>query len=141
VAAFRRGLAEIGYVEGKTSTIASDNGRPCGPPSKCIGRPGGAIGARRQSGDHHNLVDRGSTASTKGEVHLADRVAVQRVTRALDVPVAFPGAPGWALDWQTFKVPEYPAELLPAFPSMARAAANAARQSSGIFSFPPWDVS
>jgi hypothetical protein len=33
----------------------------------------------------------------------------------------------------------YPAELLRAFPSMAQAAA--ARQSSGTFSFPGWDVS
>jgi hypothetical protein len=31
----------------------------------------------------HHLVDRGSTATTKGEVHLADRVGVQRMTRAL----------------------------------------------------------
>ena len=34
----------------------------------------------------------------------------------------------------------YPAELLRVFPSMAQAAANAAKQSSGIFSFPRWDV-
>jgi len=35
----------------------------------------------------------------------------------------------------------YPAELLRAFPSIVQAAANAARQSSGTFSFPIWDVS
>jgi excisionase family DNA binding protein len=35
----------------------------------------------------------------------------------------------------------YPAELLRAFPSMAQAAMNVARQSSGNFSFPTWDVS
>jgi excisionase family DNA binding protein len=35
----------------------------------------------------------------------------------------------------------YPAELLRAFPSMAQAAAKAARQRSGSFSFPMWDVS
>jgi len=35
----------------------------------------------------------------------------------------------------------YPAKLLRAFPSMAQAAANAASQSSGTFSFPSWDVS
>jgi hypothetical protein len=34
----------------------------------------------------HHLVDRGSTATTKGEVHLADRVGVQRMTRALGIP-------------------------------------------------------
>jgi hypothetical protein len=35
----------------------------------------------------------------------------------------------------------YPAELLRAFPSMAQAAADAARQSSRTFGFPMWDVS
>ena len=35
----------------------------------------------------------------------------------------------------------YPAELLRAFPSMAQAAANADKQSSGSFGFPMWDVS
>ena len=35
----------------------------------------------------------------------------------------------------------YPAELLRAFPSMAEAAAKAAKQSSSNFSFPLWDVS
>jgi len=35
----------------------------------------------------------------------------------------------------------YPAELLRAFPLTAQAAANAARQSSGTFRFPMWDVS
>jgi ABC-type uncharacterized transport system substrate-binding protein len=35
----------------------------------------------------------------------------------------------------------YPAELMRAFPSMAHDGANAARQSSGTFSFPMWDVS
>jgi hypothetical protein len=35
----------------------------------------------------------------------------------------------------------YPAELLRAFPSIAKAAANAARQSFDTFSFPMWDVS
>jgi excisionase family DNA binding protein len=34
----------------------------------------------------------------------------------------------------------YPAELLRVFPSIAETAANAAKQSSGIFSFPRWDV-
>jgi hypothetical protein len=33
----------------------------------------------------HHLVDRGSTATLKGEVHLADRVGVEGVTRAVDV--------------------------------------------------------
>jgi excisionase family DNA binding protein len=35
----------------------------------------------------------------------------------------------------------YPAELMRAFPSMEQAAANAAKQSSGSFGFPMWDVS
>jgi len=35
----------------------------------------------------------------------------------------------------------YPAELMQAFPSMAQAVAKAAKQSSGSFSFPMWDVS
>jgi hypothetical protein len=33
----------------------------------------------------HHLVDRGSTATTKGEVHLADRVGVEGVTRTMNV--------------------------------------------------------
>jgi hypothetical protein len=32
----------------------------------------------------HHLVDRGSTATAKGGVHLADRVSVEGVTRAVD---------------------------------------------------------
>jgi excisionase family DNA binding protein len=35
----------------------------------------------------------------------------------------------------------YPAELMRAFPSMAQAAANADKHSSGSFGFPMWDVS
>ena len=33
----------------------------------------------------HHLVDRGSTATLKSEVHLADGVGVQRMTRTMDV--------------------------------------------------------
>jgi hypothetical protein len=33
----------------------------------------------------HDLEDRGSTATLKGEVHLADGVGVQRMTRTMDV--------------------------------------------------------
>jgi hypothetical protein len=35
----------------------------------------------------------------------------------------------------------YPGELLRAFPLAGQAAANVARQSARIFSFPAWDVS
>jgi excisionase family DNA binding protein len=47
--------------------------------------------------------------------------------------------PAYKLNGGSYAI--YPAELLRAFPSMAQAAANAARQSSGSFSFPMWDVS
>jgi hypothetical protein len=33
----------------------------------------------------HHLVDRGSTATLKSEVHLADGVGVQHMTRTMDV--------------------------------------------------------
>ena len=35
----------------------------------------------------------------------------------------------------------YPGELLRAFPLAGQAAANVARQSARVFSFPTWDVS
>jgi len=47
--------------------------------------------------------------------------------------------PAYKLNGGSYAI--YPAELLRAFPSMAQAAANAAKQSSGSFSFPMWDVS
>jgi len=47
--------------------------------------------------------------------------------------------PAYKLNGGSYAI--YPAELLRAFPSMAQAAANTAKQSSGSFSFPMWDVS
>jgi hypothetical protein len=42
----------------------------------------------------HHLVDRGSTATLKGEVHLADGVGIQGVTRAVDIANSPSSPPG-----------------------------------------------
>src|SRR5258708_24282326 len=69
-----------------------------------------------------------SAASAAGVI----RSAIYRAVKSRRLPAYKLSGSGYAI---------YPAELLRAFPSMAQAAANGARQGSGSFSFPVWDVS
>src|SRR5436190_15838736 len=100
------------------------------------GVPGSAAGALG-----HSLVD---AAGRSGGLRLLCKAlplvdcrrrtksAIYRAIKSGRLPASKLNGGGYAI---------YPAELLRAFPSMSRALAKAAKQGSGSFSFPMWDVS